>query len=65
MNMHVIIESDDCSSARRGDCYRSLWKQLKADGWKSDKSRGLHFCPVCVELRRKRKRKAVEDEENG
>lgn len=54
MSMHVIIECDNCSSARRGGSYRSLWKQMKADGWKSISSRGLHFCPVCVALRKKR-----------
>lgn len=65
MSMHVIIECDDCSSARRGGCYRSLWNQLKADGWHADNSRGLHFCPVCVALRRRKEKcKAVEDE-NG
>ena len=56
MSIYIIIECDACSSARRGDCYSSLWKQMKADGWESDNSRGLHFCPVCVALRKKREK---------
>lgn len=55
MSMHVVVECNNCSSARRGKNYLSLWRKLSAEGWKSDRLGELrHFCPVCVRIREKR-----------
>lgn len=46
MSKHVIVECDDCGTARRGYSYPELWRKMKAEGWKADSPRGLHFCQV-------------------
>ena len=65
MSMHVVVECDNCSAARRGKNYLSLWRKLAAEGWETDRLGERHFCLVCVRIREKRQEEKSDGQENG